>query len=138
MTPEQISLIENTWPQVSGSPEEVALLFYGRLFEQTPQLRPLFKGNIAEQGRKLMSSLTLVVSNLARPEALSEPIRRLGMRHKDYSVLPEHYPLVGAALLWTLKQGLGEEFTPEVEKAWSEAFELVASAMLEAAAAVRN
>ena len=138
MTPEQIAIIQQTWPLVSGAPDQVASLFYGRLFEQNPQLRPLFKGNMVEQGRKLMSSISLVVANLTRPDALGDPLRRLGLRHKEYAIVPEHYPIVGAALLWTLKEGLGDEFTPEAEKAWAEAYDVVASAMIEAGASAEE
>ena len=108
-------------------------MFYGRLFETAPEVRPLFKGDMKEQGAKLMATLAVVVKGLDNIESLLPVAGDLAKRHVDYGVEPEHYSQVGASLLWTLGQGLGEEFTPEVEAAWTGAYGLLSGAMISAA-----
>src|SRR5439155_4726975 len=98
--------------------ETAAELFYGRLFELDPSLRPLFTGDMREQGRKLMQMLAVAVHGLDHLEAIVPAIQALGRRHATYGVQPEHFDTVGAALLWTLAQGLGPAFTREVCEAW--------------------
>lgn len=134
MTPKQIMLIQISFEQVLPIADTVAELFYGRLFELDPSLRPLFRGNMAEQGRKLMTTLKLVVNGLPRLEALVPAVQTLGQRHAGYGVKDEHYQTVGAALLWTLEQGLGEAFTPETKEAWVTAYTILAEVMKAAAA----
>ncbi|MEW5893097.1 MAG: globin family protein [Pseudomonadota bacterium] len=133
MTPQQIQAIQTTWQQVLPIADQAAGLFYGRLFELDPTLKPLFKGDMTEQGRKLMKTIGLVVNSLTRLEAILPTVQDLGCRHVAYGVRPEHYDTVGAALLWTLEQGLGSAFTPEVKAAWVTAYGTLASAMKEAA-----
>src|SRR5262249_596505 len=103
--------------------------FYSRLFELNPTLRPLFKGHLEEQGRKLMEVLGLVVRGLDRTEALLPALTLLGRRHEGYGVKEQDYETVGAALLWTLEQGLGPSFTPEVREAWTALYRFVAGTM---------
>jgi len=112
--------------------DTAAALFYARLFELDPALRPMFRGDMHEQGRKLMAMLKMVVNGLTRLEALVPAIEALGRRHVGYGVRDEHYAVVGSALLWTLGQGLGESFTPETEAAWSTAYTILATVMQDA------
>ena len=108
-------------------------MFYNRLFETAPDLHPLFKGDIKKQGQMLMGAIKLAVNGLDRPESILPAVQSLGKRHATYGVKNEHYTAVGAALLWTLEQGLGEAFTPEVNVAWTEAYNLLATVMQQAA-----
>jgi nitric oxide dioxygenase len=133
MTPAEVDLVEATWGRVSGSPDAVAELFYSHLFRANPELRALFRSDMLEQGRKLAATLALVVAGLRRPAGIRAAVHALGARHREYGVLPAHYPLVGAALLDTLRTALGEEFRPDVEKAWSSAFAFVSEVMIRAA-----
>ncbi len=137
MNPEQITLVQNSFKHVEPISEIAAGLFYDRLFEITPSLRPMFKGDIKEQGRLLMQMLSIVVKGLNRLDTILPAIEDLGRRHVTYGVKEEHYDKVGAALLWTLDKGLGEAFTPEVEAAWTAAYGLLAGAMKAAAAEVK-
>jgi hemoglobin-like flavoprotein len=134
MTPEQILLVQRSFAQVAPIAETAARLFYQRLFELDPSLRPMFRGPIDEQGRKLMTMLTVVVNGLTRLENLVPAVQKLGRRHAGYGVQAEHYGTVAAALLWTLEQGLGERYTPEVAAAWTAAYTLLATTMQAAAA----
>jgi hemoglobin-like flavoprotein len=134
MKGEQIKLVQNTFTQVQPIADKAAALFYNRLFELDPTLRPLFKRKLDEQGVKLMATLTIVVHSLDKPENIVGMVKRLGSRHVSYGVRDEHYDTVGAALLWTLKTALGEAFTADVEAAWTEAYYLLAGLMQEAAA----
>jgi hemoglobin-like flavoprotein len=127
-------LVQSSFQKVAPIAETAATLFYGRLFELDPSLRHMFHGDMKEQGRKLMNMLTLAVRGLDRPEQLIPAVQMLGRRHTGYGVKPEHYDTVGAALLWTLEQGLGEAFTPEVKAAWVEVYTLLANTMQTAAA----
>jgi hemoglobin-like flavoprotein len=134
MKPEQIKLVQSSFTQVQPVADQVAAVFYKRLFELDPTVRPLFKRNLDEQGVKLMASLTIVVHSLQRPDNIVPMVKRMGSRHAGYGVRNEHYATVGAALLWSLKSCLGEAFTEEVEAAWTEAYMLLAGLMQEAAA----
>ena len=118
MTPQQIKLVQDSFKHVVPIKEQAASLFYGRLFERSPELKGLFKGDMNEQGRKLMMVLATVVGALTRLDEIVPTVQQLGRKHASYGVNDDHYPLVGAALLWTLRQGLGGHFTAEVEDAW--------------------
>jgi hemoglobin-like flavoprotein len=133
MTPEQITRVQDSWQQVEGIADQAAALFYQRLFSQDPALKPLFKGNMEEQGRKLMSMIGVAVKGLDRLDSIVPAVQKLGERHKGYGVKPEDYNTVGQALLWTLDQGLGDAFDAETESAWAAAYTLLASTMMDAA-----
>lgn len=135
MTPQQVQLVQHSWMAVVPIKEKAAELFYGKLFELDPALQPLFKGDIKEQGRKLMAMINTVVVNLERLDTLVPAVQDLGRRHAGYNVQASHYATVGSALLWTLGAGLGDAFTPEVETAWAQAYGVLSGVMTEAAAA---
>jgi nitric oxide dioxygenase len=126
----QVKLVQSTFAMVAPIAEQAAGLFYNRLFELDPNLRPLFKEtDMKEQGRKLMGMLAMVVNGLAHLDGLAPAVASLGRRHVDYHVRPDDYRTVGAALLWTLEQGLGAAFTPEVRDAWTNAYGTLAAVM---------
>lgn len=133
MTPEQIALIQSSWAKVAPIQETAAELFYGKLFELDPDVKPMFKGDMKEQGRKLMMTLNTVVNSIANLGPLVSTIQDLGRRHVAYGVQAKHYDSVGAAILWTLEQGLGADFTPATREAWTVAYTTLASVMKEAA-----
>jgi hemoglobin-like flavoprotein len=132
----QIELVQSSFARVEPIADTAAALFYTRLFELDPSLRLMFKGNMAEQGKKLMTTLKVVVNGLTRLEALVPAVQALGRRHARYGVTDEHYDTVAEALLWTLQQGLGEYFTPDVAAAWCAAYGILADVMKAAAAEV--
>lgn len=132
MTPERIALVRESFAKVRPIADEAAALFYGRLFHIAPEVRPLFLADLSEQGRKLMTTLAVVVNSLDDLPALLPVVQRLGARHAGYGVTGEHFAPVGAALLWTLEKGLGEGFTPEVRMAWTEAYHVLATVMIDA------
>jgi hemoglobin-like flavoprotein len=134
MTERQISLVQDSWAAVEPISEAAAALFYGRLFEQAPEVQGLFRGDMEEQGRKLMTMIGVAVRGLGRIDQIVPAVRNLGVRHAGYGVRDEHYDIVGAALLWTLEQGLGDGFTGEVADAWADAYALLATTMRDAAA----
>ena len=128
-------LVQTTWAQVIPISDVAARLFYDKLFELDPEVRPLFTSDMEEQGRKLMQMITVAVQGLDDLDQTLPAVRGLGRRHADYGVQGEHYDTVGAALLWTLGQGLGDDFTPEVEEAWATTYAVLASVMKDAARA---
>jgi hemoglobin-like flavoprotein len=136
MNQKQIELVQSSFAEVLPIAEPAAALFYDRLFELDPSLRPMFLGNLKEQGKKLMDMIALVVVNLRHLDRIVPGVRALGARHAAYGVQDEHYDTVGAALLWTLGQGLGEAFTDDVREAWVTAYTLLATTMKDAAAEV--
>ena len=138
MTLSQADLVQSSFARVAPIAEQAAELFYSRLFELDPSLRPMFRGDMKEQGKKLMDSLRLVVANVRNLDRIVPGVRALGARHVAYGVRDEHYATVGAALLWTLERGLGEHFTPQVKYAWTTAYQTLASVMMEAAAEVEQ
>jgi len=129
MNSEQISLVQTSFEDVRPIAVVASELFYTRLFVLDPSLRPLFKGNMADQGRMLMSMLSSAVGGLTRLDTLAPVLRNLGARHVAYGVRDEHYETVGSALLWTLEQGLDDKFTPAVREAWTLAYGLLSGAM---------
>lgn len=131
----QIELVQNSFKLVTPIADKASELFYGRLFELDPQLRPLFKSDLKEQGKKLMQLLAVAVNGLTDLERIVPAVQQLGKRHVHYGVVDAHYDTVAEALLWTLAQGLGEAFTEEVAQAWAAAYTLLANVMKEGAAA---
>ena len=134
MTPTQIQLVRDSFTQVQPIAREAAALFYANLFETDPALRPLFSGDIGEQGRRLFDMIGAGVSLLDRPAQLLPVLRKLGSMHVGYGVLDAHYDTVGGVLVQTLRQGLGAAFTPAVEDAWCAFYGVVSSTMREGAA----
>jgi hemoglobin-like flavoprotein len=133
-TETQIALVQSTFATIAPIADDAAVLFYQRLFEIDPTLRGMFRGDMADQRRKLMQMLSAAVKGLHRLDRLVPAVEDLGRRHATYGVTDEHYETVGAALLWTLEKGLGRAFTPEVKDAWASVYGLLASTMKNAAA----
>lgn len=133
MTPQQIELVQTSWQKVVPIKDKAAELFYGKLFELDPALKPMFKGDMEEQGRKLTAMLNTVVVKLDHLGEILPAVQELGKRHVAYGVQDKHYATVAAALLWTLGAGLGDAFTPPVKEAWTTAYMTLAGAMKEAA-----
>jgi hemoglobin-like flavoprotein len=117
MTPQQIALVQQSFSKVLANRETAAALFYDRLFALDPSTRPLFRGDMASQGGKLMAALATIVRALDNIEPMLDRIHTLARRHVQYGVRDTHYASVAAALLWTLEQGLGDDFTAEIEEA---------------------
>ncbi|HVF68515.1 MAG TPA: globin family protein [Pyrinomonadaceae bacterium] len=138
MTGEQITLVRDSFEKVLPIADVAAALFYARLFDLNPALESLFKGDITEQGRKLMQMLGLAVRSLDRLEQIMPAVQALGARHVGYGVRDRDYDTVGRALIWTLRKGLGDDFTPDVEAAWAEVYSTLAGVMKEAAAAAAD
>jgi hemoglobin-like flavoprotein len=132
VTPKQIALVQASWKQVQPIAGQAAALFYSRLFTLEPSLKRLFKGDMQEQGRKLMQMISVAVNSLARLESIAPAVRALGRRHAGYGVEPRHYALVEAALIWTLEQGLGKDFSEQAEDAWRTAYHVLAATMQQA------
>ena len=135
MTTNEKSLVKETFAKVVPIADTAAALFYGRLFELDPSLRSLFQTDIREQGKKLMQMLGYCVGKLDELDELVPAVKDLGRKHAGYGAEEEDYATVGGALLWTLEQGLGAAFTPEVKTAWTAVYELLAATMLEGAKA---
>lgn len=136
MDANQVTLVQNSWGRLLPISEQAAELFYGRLFEIDPSTKALFKGDMKEQGRKLMTMITVVVNRLNDLDGLVPVVQDLGRRHGDYGVEEKHYGSVASALLLTPEQGLGAAFTPEGKNAWTETYMLLAGVMKEASAMV--
>ena len=133
MTPEQIAHVQTSWAAVVPIADQAADLFYDRLFTIDPKLRPLFPDDLSEQKKKLMSMIGRVVSALRNVDSVVPAIQDLGRRHAGYGVTDADYGTVATALLWTLEQGLGPAFTPQVKESWVAAYTLLSSVMMAAA-----
>lgn len=130
MTPNQVKAIQDSFLKLKPISEQAAALFYERLFEIAPAVRPLFRGDMKEQGRKLMAVLATVVHGLGNLESVLPAARALAKRHVDYGVKAADYAPVGAALLWTLERGLGQQWTPDLAAAWGAAYKLLSEFMI--------
>ncbi|CUA99512.1 Hemoglobin-like flavoprotein [Thiomonas bhubaneswarensis] len=135
---EQIMLVQSSFAKVKPISDQAAALFYARLFEIAPQVKPMFKGDMVEQGRKLMAMLNTVVNGLNNLQAIVPAAQNLARGHVGYGVRSEHYAYVGSALLYALEQGLGKDFTPAVKQAWSDAYGLLSGVMIAAAEQVES
>jgi hemoglobin-like flavoprotein len=133
VTTKEAKLIRASFECAAMSPTRTSELFYQRLFTLDPSVRSLFHGDMREQGRKLISTLTLVVDSIDRLEDLLPMIRELGVRHANYRVEERHYVTVGEALLWALEQTVGSSFTPVTRTAWQKAYTILADTMIDAA-----
>jgi hemoglobin-like flavoprotein len=129
MTPQSLALVQSSWKQLYPIRDTAADLFYARLFQLDPRLRRLFKRDLRDQGEKLMLILDTAIRGLDHLDQLVPTVMALGRRHVGYGVRPEHFETVGDALLWTLRQGLGRDYTEDVEAAWSEVYGLLSAVM---------
>lgn len=134
LTDQEIAYVQDTWKAVVPISDQAAELFYGKLFELDPSLKPLFTSDMTEQGKKLMQMIGTAVAHLTKLGDVVPAVQALGRRHVGYGVADAHYDTVGEALLWTLGQGLGETFTDDVEAAWTKVYVTLATVMKEAAA----
>src|SRR4051812_2206052 len=133
LTLAQKTLVQDSFAAIAPIADDAAVLFYQRLFELDPALERMFRGNMAEQRKKLMQMITAAVKGLDRLDQLVPVVEDLGRRHAGYGVEDRHYDTVGDALLWTLEAGLGRGFTPEVKDAWVAVYTLLATTMKDAA-----
>ena len=133
LTLEQKILVQESWEKVKPISATAAELFYGKLFELDPALKPMFaNSNMEEQGKKLMVMIGTAVKGLDTLGELVPAVQKLGARHVGYGVKKSHYDTVGAALLDTLDKGLGDDFTPDTKEAWTITYTTLASVMIEA------
>ena len=137
MTPEQIELVKTSWAKVAPIQDKAADIFYDDLFEKNPSVRSLFPDDMAGQKKALMGMLTIAVNGLDKLDTILPAVQDLGVRHIKYGTQPAHYEAVGASLLYTLGAGLGDDFTPEVKAAWTEAYTILATVMIDAAEAAQ-
>ena len=130
MTPDQVVLVQQSFAKVAPISETAAVLFYDRLFEIAPPVRSMFPADMTEQRKKLMAMLAAVVNGLANLESILPAASALATRHVSYGAKAEHYPVVGAALLWTLEKGLGDAWTAELADAWTAAYGTLSGFMI--------
>jgi nitric oxide dioxygenase len=133
MTPDQITLVQDSFSKVAPISEQAAQLFYSRLFEIAPEVKPLFHGDMGEQRRKLMATLAVVVNGLSNLPSILPAASALAKKHVGYGVTAAHYGVVGQALLWTLERGLGPAWTPATNAAWTAAYTTLSGFMIEEA-----
>ena len=134
MTPYQIKLVKSSWAIVGKiDPVTVGGLFYNRVFEIAPEARNMFHKPIEEQSRKLLVTLSFIISKLDRLDEIVSEVVKLAKRHINYGVKPAHYAIVGEALLWTLEKGLTEQWNDELKQAWTDCYTILSNAMIEAA-----
>lgn len=136
MTPEKIKLVQDSFKKVAPIAPQAADIFYERIFEVAPELRPMFPDDMSNQKDKLMGMLGTAVTNLHQVETIIPAVQELGRKHVNYGVKDEHYKPVGDALIYTLEKGLGDDFTPEVKTAWVDTYTTLQNVMTTAAAEV--
>jgi hemoglobin-like flavoprotein len=131
MTSRQINLIKTSWQAAATNAEAVGQLFYERLFEIAPEVRPMFsRVTIPEQSKKLLATISFVISKLDQLEDIIDEVAKLARRHVNYGVRTEHYAVVGESLLWTLEKGLAEKWNDELKEAWTICYTILSGAMI--------
>jgi|SRR5262245_52284154 len=133
LRPQDIALVRTTFDRTWPVASETADQFYRRLFETAPHLRPMFPDDMRRQGARFMAKLAILVGSIDNPDKLAALGGALARQHVEYGVRAEHYPMVGAALLWALERALGEDWTPEVAAAWTGVYEMLSRCMIEEA-----
>jgi nitric oxide dioxygenase len=133
MTLEQVAVVQLSFAKVAPIADRAAVMFYDRLFEIAPQVKAMFPADMAEQRQKLMATLAVVVDGLSNLESVLPAASALAKRHVAYGAKPEHYPVVGSVLLWTLERELGDAWTKEVADAWTAAYGTLSGYMIEQA-----
>lgn len=133
MTPEKIALVQDSFAKVVPIADQAAILFYDRLFEIAPEVKPMFHGDMAEQRRKLITMLAAVVNGLGNLDSILPVASALAKRHVGYGVTAKLYEPVGEALLWTLERGLRSDWTREVAAAWAAAYATLSGFMIKEA-----
>lgn len=133
MRPEQIKLVKKTWKILMGiDPKIIGDAFYSKLFADQPGIRKLFPADMNQQYIKLVDMLSSIIMNLDHNPAIGlQDVVAMSKRHTDYGVKPAHYKMVGSALMWTLKKGLGSEWNQEIEEAWSDCYQSLADIMIQ-------
>jgi len=135
MTQDTVTLVQESWKKVEVIAPQAAILFYHNLFSIDPNLKVLFTGDMEKQGQKLMAMIGLAVGKLHELQEVAPVLQSLAKRHVKYGVTESHYATVGTALIQTLSQGLGDDFTPNVKEAWTTVYGTMASVMIAAAQA---
>jgi hemoglobin-like flavoprotein len=131
MTSIEIQLVKQSWEKVAALDHVFAGgLFYNRLFETAPHLRLMFRAPIDQQSRKLLTMINYIIKRLDKLETILDEVAGLARSHVNYGVKEEHYQLVGDALLWTLEQALGADWTPDVNQSWQKCYGLLSTAMI--------
>jgi hemoglobin-like flavoprotein len=130
MTPDDVTLVQKSFSKVAPIADQAATIFYDRLFEVAPQVKAMFPADMTEQKKKLMATLAVVVNGLSDLPSILPAASALAKRHVAYGAKPEHYPVVGSALLWTLEKGLGAGCTPDVAAAWTTAYGTLSGFMI--------
>lgn len=134
MTPEQVTLVQDSFKKVLPIADTAADIFYDRLFEVAPEVRPMFSADMSGQKKALMGTLAVAVQSLHEVEKIIPTVQQLGAKHLTYGVKDEHYDIVGGALLYTLEKGLGDAWNDDLQAAWAETYGTVAGVMKDAAA----
>ena len=130
-----LETLENSFDLIAPRGEELVDVFYARLFETAPAVKPLFaRTDLQKQKAMLLATLVLLRKSLRDLEAIAPKLRQLGARHVAYGALPEHYPVVAEVMLASMAEVDGDAWTQDIEAAWAGALGLVATAMLEGAA----
>ena len=130
MTLDQVKLVQQSFAKVAPIADQAAIIFYDRLFEVAPAVKAMFPDDMTEQRKKLMATLAVVVNGLSSLESVLPAASALAKRHVAYGAKPAHYSVVGSALLWTLEQGLGDAWTPDVAAAWTAAYGTLSGYMI--------
>ena len=131
MKESDILLVKRSWRVFREiDPAVIGDAFYSKLFSYNPSLRKMFPVNMTLQYQKLMDMINTIIARLDKLNELNDEISAMAQRHVQYGVRPGHYKLVGNALLWTLKKGLGNDWTNEVESAWTKCYSLLSDAMI--------
>ncbi len=139
MDERQILLVKNSWKLFREmDPHFVGEVFYGRLFQQSPSVKQMFRKDMTVQYGKLTEMLSLVIAKLDKLDVLTEEITQLAMRHVHYGVRPAHYKMVGNALIWTLEQGLGKDWNKETAEAWKTCYQILSDTMIKATRSVHT
>ena len=137
MTTEQTMLVKNSWKKLRNvKAETIGDLFYTKLFFDHPGLRKVFPSQMNQQNKKLVDMLSYIVLKIDNFQAIKKDIQALAISHEKYGTKPEHYTMVGSALIWTLEKAIGKEWNRDLEEAWTACYSLIAQTMLTASKTV--
>lgn len=123
-------LLKDSFALVAPRGAELVRFFYAEVFYRGgPDVIDMFPPGMSAQRDRLLGALVKIVSEVDDLDALSAFLAGLGRDHRKFAVAPEHYDVVGAALLATLQHFAGEAWTPELRETWAGAYALIAEVM---------
>ncbi|MEM8657722.1 MAG: globin domain-containing protein [Pseudomonadota bacterium] len=126
----EIALVQHSLEKLRAALPPGDTRFYENLFRRAPELRAMFREDLAGQGMKFLTTLSVITDALTTPEMLGAEVTRLAEGHRAMGIEASSYAPMGDALFETFREVLGPAFTTETHEAWQTAYAMIAAQMI--------